>query len=405
MFDLGHESGASATTLPAFISVWNTANTSSGSSTSTQAKLPLISTGTYNFRVDWGDGSSSTITAYNQAEVTHTYASSGTYTLRIIGLIIGWRFNTVGDKLKLTEIKAWGPLKLGTVQGQYFFGCSNLTITATDILDLTGTTVLQDCFSGCSSLTTIPSANNWNTSKVTNMISMFNNCTNFNSDISNWNTSSVTSMYSMFNHATWFNQNIGSWNTSKVTDMRLMFATASRFNQSLNSWDVSKVTSMSEMFESAVAFNGNISSWNTGLVTDFTAMFYGASVFNQNIGGWNVSQGVWFDMMFQSATAFNQNIGSWSTANAQGMAAMFSVSGFNQNIGNWIIGAVGQMDEMFTNDTALSTANWDSILIGWASQFVQDYVSIATSTMHSSAANAAYTHLTSVHGWSISEPL
>ena len=37
-----------------FYSTWNTSNTSTGSSTATQIKLPLISTGTYNFVVDWG---------------------------------------------------------------------------------------------------------------------------------------------------------------------------------------------------------------------------------------------------------------------------------------------------------------------------------------------------------------
>jgi len=38
----------------AFISVWNTALTSPGSSSSNQVKLPLVSTGTYNFLVKWG---------------------------------------------------------------------------------------------------------------------------------------------------------------------------------------------------------------------------------------------------------------------------------------------------------------------------------------------------------------
>jgi len=56
-----------------FISVWDTSKTSDGSSIETQIKLPLESTGTYDFTVDWGDGTSDTITTYNQPEVTHTY--------------------------------------------------------------------------------------------------------------------------------------------------------------------------------------------------------------------------------------------------------------------------------------------------------------------------------------------
>ena len=75
-------------TVTPFISTWKTDNTSSGSSTATQVKLPLISTGSYNFTVDWGDSTTSTITAYNQAAVTHTYSVAGTYQIKINGVCI-----------------------------------------------------------------------------------------------------------------------------------------------------------------------------------------------------------------------------------------------------------------------------------------------------------------------------
>jgi hypothetical protein len=78
-----------------FYSTWNTSNTSTGSSTATQIKLPLVATGTYNFVVDWGDGTSpETITAWNQAETTHTYATAATYIIRITGTITGGHFKT-----------------------------------------------------------------------------------------------------------------------------------------------------------------------------------------------------------------------------------------------------------------------------------------------------------------------
>ena len=49
----------------AFISVWKTDNT--GTSNDDQVKLPLVSTGTYDFYIDWGDDSEiDHITAYNQ---------------------------------------------------------------------------------------------------------------------------------------------------------------------------------------------------------------------------------------------------------------------------------------------------------------------------------------------------
>jgi hypothetical protein len=88
----------------------NTANTSTGSTASDQFKLPLVSSLTLNAVVDWGDGSSDTITVFNQAETTHTYASSGTYTVSITGDLSGWKFNNAGDKLKILNVTSWGIL-------------------------------------------------------------------------------------------------------------------------------------------------------------------------------------------------------------------------------------------------------------------------------------------------------
>ena len=64
-----------------FQSTWKTDN--AGVSSSTQIELPLLSGGTYNFWIDWGDGSTTNVTSYSQR--THTYASAGTYTIRAAG--------------------------------------------------------------------------------------------------------------------------------------------------------------------------------------------------------------------------------------------------------------------------------------------------------------------------------
>ena len=98
-----------------FVSTWKTDNLSSGSSTATQVKLPLIYTGTYNFVVDWGDNTTSTITTYNQAAVTHTYSVAGTYQIKINGVCKGWRFDYGGDRSKILSVQQWGTsLKFGT---------------------------------------------------------------------------------------------------------------------------------------------------------------------------------------------------------------------------------------------------------------------------------------------------
>ena len=137
-----------STAVTPFISTWKTDNTSSGSSTATQVKLPLIYTGTYNFVVDWGDNTTSTITTYNQAAVTHTYSVAGTYQIKINGVCNGWRFNNNGDRSKILSVQQWGTsLKFGTTEGGYFYGCNNLNLSSvTDTPVFTGVLNMSNCF-------------------------------------------------------------------------------------------------------------------------------------------------------------------------------------------------------------------------------------------------------------------
>lgn len=402
-------------TIPTFRTRWNVA-TNGGTIT-----LPLVSGGTYNFHVEWGDSSSSDIAAWNAAAKTHTYTTAGNYEVKITGTITGWRFNQHTDAPKLTRISEWGPLKLVNANS-YFYGCTNLQITAPDVLDLTGITSLNSMFRKCSLLTTVPSMDRWDVSNVTNMSYMFTdavkfnqyigswdvgkvenfgvmfgNAAVFNQNISAWNTSSATSMFYMFGQAYKFNQPIGGWETgnvttmahmfrgepgvagnefnqdisdwdvSKVTTMQEMFYLNYYFNQDIGGWDVSGVTNMNQMFSNAYAFNQDITEWNVGNVTGsgFTYMFGQARAFNQDISGWDISKATSLTGMFLYATSFNQPIGSWYVESVMHFEEMFSgATAFNQYLGAWILETIENMEGMFDGVT-LSTANYDATLIGW----------------------------------------
>ena len=233
-----------------FISSWNTANTSTGSSASNQIKLPIFSGGTYNFSVNWGDGSTSNITAYNQLEVTHTYAVSGVYTISIKGTLVGWKFNNTEDKLKLLSIYQWGCLKLANSGNSgYFYGCTNLTLnTVIDVLNLTGVTTLNSLFTNCTSLTTINRINEWNVSSITSMNSTFNGCTNFNSPLSNWNTSSNTDFNNFLISATSFNQDISNFSFASVTTATNFMAGKSAANYLATYYDNLLIAMASQTF-------------------------------------------------------------------------------------------------------------------------------------------------------------
>ena len=165
---------------------------------------------------------------------------------------------------------------------------------------------------------------------------------NFNQDISGWDTSRVTNMKSMFNHAEVFNQPLNSWNVSSVTNMASMFSSASVFNQPLNSWDVSSVTNMASMFSSTSAFNQPLNSWDVSAVTDMNYMFYYARVFNQPLNSWDVSSVTNMYAMFTSALVFNQPLSHWDVSHVTNMGYMFYyATSFNQNICNWDVSNVG----------------------------------------------------------------
>lgn len=246
--------------------------------------LPLPNIGVYNFIVDWGDGSSDTITAFNQAEISHTYVTPDFYDMTITGDLPAWSFNGTGSKLRIFDIKQWGSTGFINLAGG-FKGCSNLgTVTATDVPDLSGVTDISEMFFTSGSL--IMDVSGWDVSTIVNMNALFRSALDFNSPINSWNVSNVTNMEAMFLGTNAFNQSLSSWNTANVTNMALMFSTASAYDQDLSSFNIGLVTNMSFFFnfsalstanydalliamegqtvQTAVTFSGGTSTYSAG---------------------------------------------------------------------------------------------------------------------------------------------
>lgn len=251
-----------------FISVWDTSN--SGTSNNNQISLPLLSNGVYDFEVSWGDGVVEQITAYNQAEVTHTYPVPDVYTVTIKGKIQGWRFDGGGDCQKIIEISQWGCFDYGN-NTNVFSGCVNLELTnVLDTLNLVGKTTLRGFFAGCSALTIVNRMDEWQVGGINNFYLMMHNAINFNTYIGSWDMTGASTY-------TGLNQPEGAHG---------ILSGCENFNQPLP-WDTSTWRTFNAVLKDCKRFNQPL-NWNTSQGIDFQAMLLNAEDFNQSLAGFNM---------------------------------------------------------------------------------------------------------------------
>ncbi|MCY4492003.1 MAG: BspA family leucine-rich repeat surface protein, partial [Thaumarchaeota archaeon] len=249
----------------AFVTTWVT------STPNETITIPSID-GTTKYGIIWGDGNADNATG----DTSHTYRSSGTYTVTIERTFPGINLErNVDSALKLKEITEWGDIRWSTMEGA-FYGAANMNVTASDLPDLSNVQNMDRMFAYARSLDT--NINSWNVSNVTSMEQTFMSAQKFNSPLNSWDVSNVTNMSGMFANARSFNQDISDWATLNVTDMSSMFLSASSFNQDLNGdipnwdrldkWRVADVTDMSNMFNGATSFDQPLDGWRVYNVTD-----------------------------------------------------------------------------------------------------------------------------------------
>ena len=210
--------------------------------------------------VDWGDGSSDTISSGDDAYISHEYSNGGGYTIKVDGTIARWscEFDSDDDdriranSKKLIRILSYGKTSFGFYTFKHACNLVGLPENESPRFfenKMTGVFYRASKFN--------QSINNWDTSNVTNMSEMFDGASSFNQPLNDWDTSNVTDMSEMFSGASSFDQPLNDWNTSNVTDMNAMFYGAWSFNQPLDKWGISDVTDLSEMIDDEDASNAD----------------------------------------------------------------------------------------------------------------------------------------------------
>ncbi len=317
---------------------------------------------TYNYTIDWGDG---TIQSGRTGDVAHTYDTAGSHMISISGDFPAIHmFPNDDGREQIRSVEQWGTIEWQTME-EAFIAAERLDINATDLPNLSQAESLRAMFAFVGELTVNSSINNWDVSTITDMGALFS-FSSFNGDISNWDVSNVTNMGTLFS-ATPFNGDISNWDVSNVTNMNGLFSD-SQFNGNISNWNVNSVTNMSSLFRDSL-FNQDISNWDVSSVTDMRFMLEN-SLFNGDISNWDVSSVVDMTGTFRDSF-FNQDIGNWEVSNVTEMSFMFEDSSFNQNISDWNVSNVTSMIRTFQGSTFNQDINtWDvSHVIGMGSMF------------------------------------
>ncbi|MBD5484428.1 MAG: BspA family leucine-rich repeat surface protein, partial [Lachnospiraceae bacterium] len=176
-----------------------------------------------------------------------------------------------------------------------FHNCSNLTTLDVSGFDTSSVTDMESMFDKCSNLTTLD-VSSFDTSSVTDMGGMFSGCSNLTTlDVSSLDTSKVTSMNCMFYDCSNLTTlDVSSLDTSKVTSMNGMFYDCSNLTTlDVSGFDTSSVTDMVDMFLGCSnLITLDLSSFDTSGVTDMRDMFSGCYGLTTIYTPCNVTQSV-----------------------------------------------------------------------------------------------------------------
>ena len=193
------------------------------------------------------------------------------------GAIMAWLYDKDANGLYEVYIGQEGGVVANPNSSYLFQFLINLSSIDLTNFDTSNVTTMSDMFNNCRSLTSLD-VSGFDTSKVTTMYRMFSSLQSLtNLNVSSFDTSNVTDMSGMFSGA-WalMSLDLSNFNTSNVTNMSSMFDTCSSLTSlNISNFETSKVTSMSYMFNNCRSLTSlDLSSFDTAKVTQIYNMFY-----------------------------------------------------------------------------------------------------------------------------------
>lgn len=264
---------------PAFIITVDT--TKAGSANDTFV-LPTTGAG-YDAYVDWGDGGELQNITGTPGNVSHQYASSGTYQIKITGTFPRIYFNNAVDKLKLIYIDNWGDIVWSSMESA-FQGCSSMQGNWSDTPDL---------------------------SVVTSVRFMWAYCSKFNSLINDWNFSNIENMYAFLINCSIYNKTLNGIDTSNVTNLSYAFYNMDLFKQTLSYLDISSCTNFASLMNTdmnetstTTNYDNTLISWAEQTVSPNENCDFGLSKYGQGKVDEGTTDGTTSDKLVDSSQNF-----------------------------------------------------------------------------------------------------
>ncbi|MFT7443017.1 MAG: surface protein [Maribacter sp.] len=336
----------------------------------------------YEYNYNWS--SSEDGQQNHTRQISTTFKELGIHEIEISGIFPAFDYSLFSDARKnLRDIKQFGDIKFQTFETA-FYGCTNLIGNFSDTPNLSECISLQGIFQNCTDfnadlsnwdVSTIndlsfafenctnftSDLSNWNVLNLQSLQHTFFNCTNFNSDLSRWNTRYLNNLENTFYDAINFNSDLSKWNTQNVFTLSGTFYNCSKFNSLLNDWDVSNVRYLDSTFERCSIFNSPLTAWNTSRVTTLKRTFK-QSDFNQDINDWDVSNVTDLDSTFRQASDFNKPLNLWDISKVTTLRnTFFQAYAFNQPLNVWnISNVVNLYGTLYQTNYNHQLSNWDT---------------------------------------------
>ena len=206
--------------------------------------IPCQDIGTFNAIIDWDDGSISSITAYDDADLAHTYSDAGIHTIRVRGSFPNIYFNNDGDGAKVISVIQLGKVGWATLSGS-FFGCSGLTSFTAGVCDTSAVEDLSDFLRLCVNLPSI-SLSGMNTSNISVLSNAFRNMNLLEAlDLSVIDTSNVTTISNMCRgNVMMASLNVAGIDTSLLQNFQEGFYNCQLLNADLSSLNFSSASNL-----------------------------------------------------------------------------------------------------------------------------------------------------------------